>query len=107
MTNGLCHECFRRGVRGRLLASSPVLLEELESTLRGKLTVTAAAEAFLGALRVRLVTPRRFLEWLDGNEQAQFVDDTEMTEIQDDDALIRRLRTGSRQARRRKGHLVD
>ena len=56
---------------------------------------------------VRLVPPREFLEWLDGNEQAKSVDDTEMTEIPDNDALIRRLRTGSRQARRRKGRFVD
>ena len=36
----------------------------------------------------------------------QFVDDEEMAEILNDDALVRRLRTGSRQARRRKGDLV-
>lgn len=127
LSNGLCHECFRRVVRGRLLASSPALLQELESTLRRKFAVTVAAEAFLGALRdrvrlvdpiplparvcrdrdddlvlatamaagaelivtgdqdllvlgtyegVRLVTPREFLEWLDGNEQAELVDDS-------------------------------
>ena len=38
--------------------------------------------------------------------EAQFVDDEEMAEILNDDALVRRLRTGSRQARRRKGDLV-
>ena len=38
--------------------------------------------------------------------EAQFVDDTEMAEILNDDALVRRLRTGSRQARQRKGDLV-
>lgn len=158
LTNGLCHECFRRAVRRRLLASSPALLKELESTVRRKFAVTAAAEAFLGALRdrvrlvdpiplparvcrdqdddlvlatamaagadlivtgdqdllvlgtyegMRLVTPRQYLEWLDGNEHAKFVDDAEMAEVSDDDALIRRLRTGSRQARQRKGHFVD
>ena len=38
--------------------------------------------------------------------EAQFVDDGEMVEILNDDALVRRLRTGSRQARQRKGDLV-
>jgi uncharacterized protein (DUF1778 family) len=39
--------------------------------------------------------------------EAQFVDDAEMAEILGNDALIRRLRTGSRQARLRKGHFVE
>lgn len=38
--------------------------------------------------------------------EAQFVDDAEMAEILNDEALVRRLRTGSRQARRRKGDFV-
>ena len=38
--------------------------------------------------------------------EAQFVDDEDMAEILNDDALVRRLRTGSRQACRRKGDLV-
>ena len=38
--------------------------------------------------------------------EAQFVDDGEMAEILNDDALVRRLRTGSRQARQRKGDFV-
>ena len=38
--------------------------------------------------------------------EAQFVDDGEMAEILNDEALIRRLRTGSRQARQRKGDFV-
>ena len=38
--------------------------------------------------------------------EAQFVDDGEMAEILNDDALVRRLRTGSRQAHRRKGDFV-
>ena len=38
--------------------------------------------------------------------EAHFVDDGEMAEILNDDALVQRLRTGSRQARRRKGGLV-
>ena len=59
LTNGLCHECFRRAVRRRLLVSSPALLQELESTLRRKFEITAAAETFLDAYRaqVRLVDP--------------------------------------------------
>ncbi len=38
--------------------------------------------------------------------QAQFVDDGEMAEFLNDDALVRRMRTGSRQARQRKGDFV-
>ncbi len=158
LTNGLCHECFRRAVRRRLLVSSPALLQELEATLRRKFAVTTATEEFLVALRdqvslvdpmplparvcrdedddvvlatavtagaerivtgdqdllvlgayegVRLVSPRQFLEILDGTEKAKSVDDAETAEIRDDDALSRRLRTGSGQARRRKGRFVD
>ena len=38
--------------------------------------------------------------------EAQFVDDAEMAEILYNDNLIRRLRAGSRQARKRKGTVV-
>ena len=38
--------------------------------------------------------------------EARFVDDGEMAEILNDEALVRRLRTGSRQARRRRGDFV-
>lgn len=38
--------------------------------------------------------------------EAQFVDDGEMAEILNDDGLIRRLRTGSWQARQRRGDFV-
>ena len=38
--------------------------------------------------------------------EAQFVDDAEVAEILSDDALVRRLRTGSQQARRRRGDFV-
>ena len=38
--------------------------------------------------------------------EAQFVDDGEMAEILHDDALVQKLRTGSRQARRRRGDFV-
>jgi len=36
----------------------------------------------------------------------QFVDDAEMAEIADNDALLRRLKAGSREARKRKGTIV-
>lgn len=39
--------------------------------------------------------------------EAQCVDDAEMAEILDNDALVRRLRAGSRQAHRRKGRFVE
>ncbi len=39
--------------------------------------------------------------------EAQFVDDAEMAEILDNDPLVRRLKTGSLQARRRKGRFVE
>ena len=39
--------------------------------------------------------------------EAQFVDDAEMAEILDNEALVRRLRAGSRQARRREGRFVE
>ena len=39
--------------------------------------------------------------------EAQFVDDAETAEIMGDQALVRRLKAGSRQARRREGHFVE
>ena len=38
--------------------------------------------------------------------ETQFVDDEEMTDILSNDALVGRLKTGSQQARRRKGDFV-
>ncbi len=38
--------------------------------------------------------------------EAQFVDDAEMAEILSNEALLRRLKAGSRQARKRKGRFV-
>ena len=38
--------------------------------------------------------------------ESQFVDDAEMAEIRNNEALNRRLQTGSRQARQRKGRFV-
>lgn len=39
--------------------------------------------------------------------EQQFVEDAEMAEILKDEALLRRLRAGSRDAARRKGAFVD
>ncbi len=39
--------------------------------------------------------------------EQQFVDDSEMAEIREDEALLRRLKAGSRQARRHKGSFVE
>ena len=38
--------------------------------------------------------------------EEQFVDDAEMAEILSNEALLRRLKAGSRQARKRKGRFV-
>jgi putative PIN family toxin of toxin-antitoxin system len=117
VAEGLCREVVHRAVRMRILASSARLMDELETTLRRKFRVTAAARAFLKAFRqqvplveplglpkivcrdpnddvvlatavaahanlivtgdrdllvleayegINIVSPRRFLEWLDG-----------------------------------------
>ena len=39
--------------------------------------------------------------------EAQFVDDVETAETLGNEALVRRLKVGSRQARRREGHFVE
>lgn len=39
--------------------------------------------------------------------EQQFVDDAEMAEILDNENLLRRLRAGSRQARKRRGRFVE
>ena len=39
--------------------------------------------------------------------EAQFVDDAEMAEILGNEALVRRLKAGSRQAGRRQGQFVE
>ena len=39
--------------------------------------------------------------------EQQFVDDAEMAKILEDEKLLRRLRTASRQVRQRKGAFVD
>ena len=60
VTNGLCHEAFRRAARHRALVSSAPLLDELEATLRRKFVVTIEVRTFLRTLRkqIRLVEPR-------------------------------------------------
>lgn len=59
ITRGLCHEALNRAIAGRLLASSPALLDEADRTLRDKFTVTSRVAQFLAAFRgrVRLVEP--------------------------------------------------
>ena len=54
----------------------------------------------------RTVTLRLEKDAYEELREAQFVDDGEMAEILNDDALVRRLRAGSRQAHRRKGDFV-
>ena len=39
--------------------------------------------------------------------EQQFVDDAEMAEILEDEALVRRLKAGSRQAKKRQGSFVE
>jgi len=39
--------------------------------------------------------------------EQQFVDDVEMAEIRSNEALMKRLRTGSRQAKERRGPFVE
>ena len=59
VAEGLCREVVHRAVRRRMLASSTRLLDELDSTLKRKFTITPATAAFLKAFRhqCRLVEP--------------------------------------------------
>ncbi len=61
VAKGLCVEVVLRALRLRCVASSAVLLEELERTLREKFTVTPPVELFLNLLatQVRIVEPAR------------------------------------------------
>ena len=65
-----------------------------------------------GELREAAAAARRSLPSFIANaalervRDARFVDDGEMAEILNDAALVRRLGTGSRQARQRKGDFV-
>ena len=76
-------------------------------------TVTLRLEqgAYKG-LREAAATERRSLSnfiataALERVREAQFVDDGEMAEIVNDEALVRRLRTGARQADQRKGRFA-
>jgi putative PIN family toxin of toxin-antitoxin system len=60
VAEGLCREVVHRAVRMRVLASSRPLMDELERTLKRKLTITPATAAFLRAFRqqVRLAEPQ-------------------------------------------------
>jgi predicted transcriptional regulator len=44
---------------------------------------------------------------LDRIREQQFVDDVEMAEIRSNEALMKRLRVGSRQAKERRGRFVE
>ena len=59
VAKGLCHEALDRALAGRLLASSALLLDELEETLRRKFDAGPATHDFLSRLRrhVRVVDP--------------------------------------------------
>ena len=59
VAKGLCHEVVVRALGSGTVVTSPVLLDELERTLRAKFTLGPAASAFLEQLRrrVHLVEP--------------------------------------------------
>ena len=59
LTNGLCHEAFRRAVRRRVLVSSKALLDELNSTLHRTFIITATVRTFLRTFheQIQLVEP--------------------------------------------------
>lgn len=59
VAEGLCREVVHRVIRMRGVATSRPLLDELDTTLRRKFTVTPATAAFLKAFRqlVRIVDP--------------------------------------------------
>jgi putative PIN family toxin of toxin-antitoxin system len=59
LSSGICHECFERTLGRDMLASSPALLDEIESVLRPAFQITGPVRNFLSTLRdqVRLVEP--------------------------------------------------
>ncbi len=59
VAKGLCHEVVVRALGSSTVVTSPVLLDELERTLRAKFTLGPAATTFLEQLRLRvhLVAP--------------------------------------------------
>ncbi len=59
VAEGLCREVVHRGVRLRVLATSPPLMDELETTLKRKFRITPATAAFLKSFQqqVLLVAP--------------------------------------------------
>ena len=60
VSNGLCRELLHRTIRMRILATSDVLLQELDTTLRDKFDVTPSVAAFLDLFRasIRVVEPK-------------------------------------------------
>lgn len=75
LSNGLCHECFERTIGHDMLASSPALLDEMESTLRSRFAITHPVEDFLRQLRgqVRLVEPAPLPARVCGDERGDLV----------------------------------
>ena len=75
LSNGLCHECFERTIGHDMLASSPALLDEMESTLRSRFAITHPVEDFLHQLRgqVRLVDPAPLPARVCGDERGDLV----------------------------------
>jgi len=73
VAKGLCHEVVVRGLGACTVATSELLLDELEQTLRAKFTVGSAGAAFLVQLRrrIRIVEPAR----LDGPVSRDVDDD--------------------------------
>ena len=54
VANGLCHEVVLRCLRAHAVASSPPLLDELETTIRDTFTLTPEARSFLRKLRAHV-----------------------------------------------------
>ena len=54
VAKGLCHEVVVRGLGSCTVATSQLLLDELEQTLREKFTLGPAGVAFLDQLRLRV-----------------------------------------------------
>ena len=73
---------------------------QLGEAVYEELRETAAAEPLPLANLTETAALVRFRD-------AQFVDDAETADIMGDEALVRRLKAGSRQARRREGHIVE
>lgn len=75
LSSGLCQECFERTIGHDMLASSPALLDEMESTLRSRFAITHPVEDFLYQLRgqVRLVEPAPLPAQVCGDKRGDLV----------------------------------